>query len=140
MMKVVNQPHHHLPTFENRETMHKKILLVDDDDDDDNIRFLAEMSLEDDWQVLTACSGREALITAARDRPDVILLDMMMPEMTGAETFLHLRAMNETKSTPVIFITAKVQEKEVANYMALGVTGVSSNLLIQLVCLPKLLR
>jgi CheY-like chemotaxis protein len=101
--------------------MHKKLLLVDDDD---NIRFLAEMSLEDDWQVLTASSGAEALVTAARDKPDVILLDMMMPGMTGAATFERLRTMVETKSTPVIFMTAKVQKQEVAVYMTLGATGV----------------
>jgi len=101
--------------------MKRKLLLVDDDD---NIRFVAELSLEQDWQVSSASSGRHALEIAVAENPDVILLDMMMPGMTGAEVFEQLRQIDATKKTPVIFMTAKVQKEEVAQYMALGVNGV----------------
>jgi two-component system, OmpR family, response regulator len=101
--------------------MNRKLLLVDDDE---NIRFIAELSLEVDWQVSSASSGRDALEMAVAENPDVILLDMMMPGMTGAEVFAKLRQIDLTKKTPVIFMTAKVQKEEVAQYMALGVNGV----------------
>ena len=90
--------------------MKRKLLLVDDDE---NIRFVAELSLEDGWQISSASSGRQALEIAAAENPDVILLDMMMPGMTGAEVFTKLRLMDLTKKIPVIFMTAKVQKEEV---------------------------
>ena len=101
--------------------MNKKLLLVDDDE---NIRFVAQLSLEDDWQISSASSGTQGLELAVAENPDVILLDMMMPGMTGAEVFAQLRSMDLTKKTPVIFMTAKVQKEEVAQYLALGVNGV----------------
>jgi len=101
--------------------MNRKLLLVDDDE---NIRFVAELSLEQDWQISSASSGRRALEIAVAENPDVILLDMMMPGMTGAEVFAQLRQIDSTKKIPVIFMTAKVQKEEVAQYLALGVNGV----------------
>lgn len=101
--------------------MNRKLLLVDDDE---NIRFVAELSLEGEWQISSASSGRQALELAVDYKPDVILLDMMMPGMTGAEVFAKLRQIDVTKGIPVIFMTAKVQKEEVAQYMALGATGV----------------
>jgi two-component system OmpR family response regulator len=101
--------------------MKQKLLLVDDDD---NIRFVAELSLEDDWEVQTANSGRQALEFAAINKPNVVILDMMMPDMTGATTFEHLRAMAGFDQIPIIFMTAKVQRDEVEAYLALGATGV----------------
>jgi two-component system OmpR family response regulator len=101
--------------------MNRKLLLVDDDE---NIRFVAELSLEADWQISSASSGSDALEIAVAENPDVILLDMMMPGMTGAEVFAKLRQIDLTKKTPVIFMTAKVQKEEVAQYMAMGVNGV----------------
>ncbi|MDR3615459.1 MAG: response regulator [Candidatus Obscuribacterales bacterium] len=99
----------------------RKLLLVDDDE---NIRFVAELSLEADWQISSASSGSRALEIAVAENPDVILLDMMMPGMTGAEVFAKLRQIDLTRKTPVIFMTAKVQKEEVAQYMAMGVNGV----------------
>jgi two-component system OmpR family response regulator len=101
--------------------MNRKLLLVDDDE---NIRFVAELSLEEDWQIFSASSGHRALEIAIAENPDVILLDMMMPGMTGAECFAQLRQNDATRKTPVIFMTAKVQKEEVAQYLALGVNGV----------------
>jgi CheY-like chemotaxis protein len=98
-----------------------KLLLVDDDA---NIRLLARMSLEDNWDVVEASSGAEALENAVKEKPDIILLDMMMPEMDGITVLAKLRELGEFAQTPIIFITAKVQAAEIETYLALGATGV----------------
>lgn len=99
----------------------QKLLLVDDDA---NIRLLAGMSLEDDWDVVSAASGAEALSLAAQEKPDLILLDRMMPGMDGLETLSKLREMPDTKDTPVIFLTAKVQKHEVNDLDRQDIRGV----------------
>jgi len=97
-----------------------KILVVEDDD---NIRFVAQMSLEENWQVLEASSGEMALQVAASENPDVVLLDIMMPGMDGVETMARLRKMRGFADTPIIFMTAKVQTHEVEGYVKLGAAG-----------------
>ena len=101
----------------------RKVMLVDDEVD---IRTIGEMALESvgKWEVVAAGSGEEALELAARERPDVILLDVMMPRMDGPTTFARLREQADTAMTPVIFMTAKVQKQEVARYLDLGASGV----------------
>ncbi len=103
--------------------MAKTILIVDDEDD---IREVAQMSLElvGGWNVLTASSGAEALEIAAREQPDAILLDVMMPEMDGPTTFRRLRASPPTAGIPVILLTAKVQGTDRRGFEDLGVAGV----------------
>lgn len=64
-------------------------------------------------EVLCATNGREALETAAREKPDLILLDVMMPVMDGFQVLRKLKSQEETKNIPVIMLTAKVQEKDV---------------------------
>jgi CheY-like chemotaxis protein len=100
-----------------------KVLLVDDEPD---IRRIGQISLEHvgQWKVVQAQSGLQALTLAADERPDVILLDVMMPELDGPGTFLRLRADPITANIPVIFMTAKAQPHEVASYRALGAAGV----------------
>lgn len=98
----------------------EKILLVDDDP---SIRMVAEISLTrvGKWHVTKADSGRVALELASKVRPDLILLDVMMPGMDGPTTFGKLK---EFCNAPVIFITAKIQKHEVDNYLNLGAAGV----------------
>lgn len=105
--------------------MSRKILLVDDEDD---IREVAQMSLEmtAGWEVLTAPSGAEALRLAASERPDAILLDVMMPGMDGPATARALRASPETARIPIILLTAKVQAADRKRFDDLGVSGVLS--------------
>ena len=57
-------------------------------------------------------------------RPDLILLDVMMPDMDGTATFGELQQLPETRDIPVIFLTAKVQPQEVSRYLSLGACGV----------------
>ena len=96
-----------------------RILYVEDEPD---IRFVAEMALQavGGFTMITCASGEEALSAAAAARADLLLLDVMMPGMDGPSTLKALRALPATASTPVIFMTAKVQAAEVAVYKALG--------------------
>lgn len=100
-----------------------KVLLVDDDT---NIRMVAVMGLEDemDWEIQEASSGQEAIQLASEQKPDLILLDMMMPGMDGISTFGKLRELDTVKDTPIIFMTAKVQPEEIESYKSLGARGV----------------
>ncbi len=103
----------------------KRVLLVDDDP---RIRKIAQIALQGvaRWHVSLAASGFEALEAAVNDPPDVILLDVMMPEMDGPTTLARLRESESTASIPVIFFTAKVQKHELDSYLALGAAGIIS--------------
>jgi CheY-like chemotaxis protein len=103
----------------------KKVLIVDDEDD---IREVAQLSLEmmAGWEVVCARSGQEALETAAREQPDAILLDVMMPGMDGPTTVRRLQEQPATASIPVILLTAKVQSASDKQFSGLGVAGVIS--------------
>jgi len=101
----------------------QKILLVDDDS---NIQMIAQMGLEDrsDWNLVLASSGREALEKAVNEKPDIILLDIMMPGMDGKETFSKLKEQPTSANIPIIFMTAKVQTHEIETYLKMGASGV----------------
>jgi len=102
---------------------HKRLLLIDDEDD---IREVAALSLETvaGWTVLLASSGDEGLQMAAGEKPDAILLDVMMPEMDGPGIFKRLQESETTRAIPVIFLTAKAQSVEQRLLLELGVAGV----------------
>ena len=105
--------------------MVEHVLLVDDDP---RIRKIAQMALQGvaHWQVSLAASGFEALESAVKNIPDVILLDVMMPEMDGPTTLARLREIASTAGIPVISFTAKVQKHELDSYLALGAAGIIS--------------
>jgi two-component system phosphate regulon response regulator PhoB len=95
-----------------------KILLVEDDVNLREIysaRFAAES-----YQVITASDGEEALATAVRERPDLIVLDVMMPKISGFDVLDILRSTPETKETKVIMMTALSQESDRQRGESLG--------------------
>jgi two-component system OmpR family response regulator len=100
-----------------------RIMYVDDDPD---LRAIAEISLRDlsGFCVELCGSGEEALKKAPAFKPQIILLDVMMPGMDGIETFKRLQDLAATANTPIVFISAKVQSHEVHAYQALGAAGV----------------
>lgn len=100
-----------------------RVLHVEDDAD---IRQIAQLALEFSGQFeLRQCgSGPEALEAAPDFAPDVFLLDVMMPGMSGDEVFDKLRTMDQFKDTPVIFMTARAQPSEVRALRDRGATGV----------------
>jgi two-component system sensor histidine kinase/response regulator len=81
------------------------ILVVDDTED--NLDLLEFALKRKPVKMLRAGSGRECLLIAAQDQPDVILLDIQMPEMDGFETLKNLRSSKKTAGIPVIFLTAQ---------------------------------
>lgn len=89
--------------------MASKILVVDDQPI--NVQLLKRKLEREGMQVATAFSGREALDLVAADKPDLILLDVMMPDMDGIEVCQQLQADPETKIIPVIFITARTSKE-----------------------------
>jgi two-component system OmpR family response regulator len=100
-----------------------KVLLIDDEED---IRKVGHLSLEKvgKFQTLIAACGREGLDLAASNRPDLILMDMMMPGMDGLTALAELRQTPALREIPVIFMTAKVQRNEIARYISMGALGV----------------
>ncbi len=102
----------------------KLVLYVEDDPD---IQMVAQMALEvvGGLTLRTCSSGKEALQAAAAGVvPDLILLDVMMPDMDGPATLAELRKLPATATAPVIFMTAKVQAAEVSFYKSIGAVGV----------------
>ncbi|MBN1799125.1 MAG: response regulator [Spirochaetales bacterium] len=100
-------------------TLLHKILYVEDDPD---IQEIARLALIDvgGFDVRICSFGREALQIAPVFSPDLIILDVMMPDMDGISTFKALRDLEATKHTSIIFLTAKVQPEEVKQYYAMG--------------------
>lgn len=100
-----------------------RILLVEDDPDIQTVACLG-LKAVGGFTVEVCSSGSEAIQKAPIFAPDLILLDVMMPGMDGMTTLKALRELPQTLSTPVIFLTAKVQTHEVAYYKQLGVLDV----------------
>jgi len=88
----------------------QKILLVDDEED--ILDFLELILEEQGYSVIKASSGREALAAAQMHRPELILLDVMMPEMDGWEVLKLLKADEEITDIPVAMLTAKTEMKD----------------------------
>ena len=94
------------------------VLVVDDDPD---IRVIAAMKLEQaGLRVLAEADGDAALAAALEQNPDAVLLDWMMPRLTGIEVCARLRAHAQTAQTPIILLTAKAQEADIERGFAAG--------------------
>lgn len=101
----------------------KKILYVEDEPD---IRTIAVIALEEIGKFTVKCcsSGKEAIEQAENFSPDLLLLDVMMPGMDGPATLAALRQKKTLVNTPAIFMTAKAQTNEIAEYRKLGVLDI----------------
>ncbi len=95
----------------------KTILIVDDTPE--NIDVLDEL-LHDEYQIKAATSGKRAIKIAQTTKPDIILLDIMMPEMDGYEVCRQLKADEKTASIPIIFVTAKSEDEDETKGLELG--------------------
>jgi CheY-like chemotaxis protein len=100
----------------------KQILVVDNEP---YIQEVVKICLETvaGWEVLLAGSGEECLHRAEAEQPDVILMDVMMPDMDGITTFQKLQENPATQAIPVILLTAKIQSSERCRYAELGTKG-----------------
>src|SRR5881392_2393072 len=85
--------------------MKQKILLVDDEPD--ILEFMEYNLKKENFNISKASNGREAIEVAKKEHPDLIILDIMMPEMDGIETCRLLRDMPDFKNTMIAFLTAR---------------------------------
>lgn len=101
----------------------KRILIIDDEE---SIQTVVEFGLKmtSGWEVISASSGNEGISRAQTEQLDMILLDVMMPEMDGLATFRALQLNDQTRSIPVIFLTAKAQASEKRLFNETGVNGI----------------
>lgn len=101
----------------------KKILYAEDEQD---VQTVVQLTIEamSDYELKVCCNGKKLLECVEEYSPDLILLDVMMPEMDGPETFRHLQSGTTTKNIPVIFMTAKAQVHEVETFKDTGALGV----------------
>jgi len=81
----------------------KKILVVDDDD---IFHTIATSMMSNKYNVITSKSGKDALALLMKNKPDLILLDVVMPEMDGWETFHRIRGLSILEKVPIAFITS----------------------------------
>jgi CheY-like chemotaxis protein len=115
-----------------------RVLLVDDEQD---IRTVAQLSLSAVGGMTVECcgSGAEALVRIPQFKPDLVLLDVMMPGMDGPAILSRLRSDSATAHIPVVFVTARVQPQEVLTYRAIGALDVVAKPFDPMT-LPQLLR
>lgn len=97
----------------------KKILIVDDEPD--IIEFLRYNLRKEGFAVVSANDGRQAIAVAEQEKPDMIILDIMMPELDGVETCRVLRSTKEFATTPIAFLTAR--DEDFSQITALDVGG-----------------
>jgi DNA-binding response OmpR family regulator len=94
------------------------VLVVDDEQDIlDLVRFRLE---HDGFRVITASDGQTGLALAQKEHPDLCILDVMMPKLTGLEVLAHLRADPATSGTRVILLTSRGQDADVDRGFELG--------------------
>jgi len=97
----------------------KKILIVDDEPD--ILEFLQYNLRKEGYEVVTANDGLQAIAVAEREKPQLIILDIMMPELDGVETCRILRSKKEFADTPIAFLTAR--DEDYSQITALDVGG-----------------
>ena len=88
--------------------MNHKILLVDDEPD--ILEFMEYNLRKENYEVFKALNGKEAIVKAKAIKPDLIILDIMMPEQDGIETCRQLREIPEFKKTMIAFLTARNED------------------------------
>ncbi|WP_228061803.1 response regulator [[Phormidium] sp. LEGE 05292] len=103
----------------------KRVLIIDDEPD---VRAVVQGCLEDvaGWDVVTAASGQEGLVKVIADKPDGIVLDVMMPGMDGLAFLRELRSRPEGRSIPVILLSAKVNLTDPQVIFELRIKGIIS--------------
>ncbi|HEY9784786.1 MAG TPA: response regulator [Candidatus Obscuribacterales bacterium] len=100
-----------------------KILIIDDEEDNRQVAALS-MSLVGGFEVIEADGGMSGVALAESEKPDVILLDYVMPNMDGMQTLAALRANPQTANIPVIFLSTRSLQVRQDELMALGARGI----------------
>jgi DNA-binding response OmpR family regulator len=96
----------------------KKILVVDDEPD---IQKILKFRLEENhYEVITAPDGKSCLKKAVEEKPDLIILDILMPRLNGFEVSQRLKKDSKTKDIPIVMLTALAQEKDLSRGLEAG--------------------
>ena len=106
-------------SHESKQAAGKTILVVDDEPN--IVRTISDRLKMSGYHVIAATDGQEAIERALQEKPDLILLDVLMPRLDGHAALERLRQMEETRSTPVIMLTALDQTQHVARASSMGV-------------------
>ena len=103
--------------------MAKRILVIDDEAD---LRELIQIALVGyaGWQVQTVATCQEGISQARNDKPDLILLDISMPDVDGYQCFEQLQTESDLADIPVIVLTARVQRQDHRKVTQMGIVGV----------------
>ncbi len=103
-----------LPIFasKNQDDNLSRPLVLSVDDDQDNLELLNQILTLLECSFVSAQDGQTALITARQSQPDLILLDMMLPDMSGLEVIQKLKQDDQTMSIPIIAVTAMAREQD----------------------------
>lgn len=115
----------------------KRILLVDDSD---TILVFEKLMLGSGYEISTAKNGRLALQAALKEKPDLILMDIMMPEMDGIEALRAMRAEEAIQKTPIIMVTTKSEKERVETCYQLGCSDYINKPIDKLELLEKMKR
>jgi len=102
-----------------KKTERAKILVIDDEPN--IVQTLKDRLEMNDYRVVTASNGREGLEMAMTEKPDIILLDVIMPVMDGHEMLEHLRKTDEGRDVAVIMLSARSQNQDIARANACGI-------------------
>jgi DNA-binding response OmpR family regulator len=99
----------------------RKLLIVDDED---GVRALVRMTLDNDsYEIIEACEGGEAIEMATQHRPDLVLLDVMLPDMSGLDVCRKLKEDPSLTSTTIIMLTARAQVSDLGDAEDAGADG-----------------
>jgi DNA-binding response OmpR family regulator len=114
------------PTKAQSSAMPEKLQRLTYVEDEPDIRSITEFALKEigGYQLDVCASGTQALAQTPDFRPDLIILDVMMPGMDGIETFNRLRAIPALAMTPIVFMTAKTMSHELELYRSMGAADV----------------
>jgi DNA-binding response OmpR family regulator len=100
--------------------MNRKILIADDEP---NILISLEFLMKrEGYDVVVVRDGQQALEAIVREHPDLVLMDVMMPVKSGFEVCQEVRAIEAVKNTPILMLTAKGRDVDIAKGMAMGAT------------------
>lgn len=95
----------------------KRILLVDDAE---TILTLERMVLGDHYDIVTACNGAEAVERARSEKPDLVLMDLMMPQMSGLDACRAMQRESTTRGIPIIMVTTRSEQELVQEALLAG--------------------
>ena len=98
----------------------KKPLILAVDDDEDNLLLMAQILTLGDYAFVTAKDGQTALMIAIEQQPDLILLDVMLPDLDGLEVLQSLRSNDTTLKIPVVAVTAMARNEDRDRLLAAG--------------------